>query len=366
MKVFSKGNDPRVWEREVTALQAVDRYNLSHVVGVKAMFTQSSIFHLVLPWAHGGNLIDFWTRHDSYHDRRLVVAPCIRAILVQLVEISRSLAFLHNFSYRHGDLKPENILIFWANENVEDIPGTWMMADFGLAKEHVEATGKRNHMIATSIRGWGTISYKAPEVFRNPNSPTSRLFDIWSMGCIILQFITWLVHGMVGVRKLTQKTISNVGNLASCFWDGDYVSGRWYSMKVHREVIQLILELKEHLKASPALLDLLAVVETGLLVIETPQDPGMGTQQCRTDARGLFKSLQRICQNCQNNPSYWTRSAEVVRWTPTFTQMQGSAVNPQQGMNAHQGMIPQQVINVQQRMNAQQGINAQQRMNVSL
>lgn len=358
MKEFSKGNDPKAWEREANALATVGRWNLSHVVGVKAMFTKASIFYLMLPWADGGNLMDFWKRHDSYQKRRSIAGQSIRGILWQLREISQSLEFLHDFkrngkaSYRHGDLKPENILVFWANETKEDVPGTWKMADFGLAKKHEEVTGERNNMKATSIRGWGTISYKPPEVFSNKNSPTSRLFDIWSMGCIILQLITWLIDGIEGVKKLTRKTTSHLGDMPSCFWDGDYHANQgWSNITVHDEVTKLISELKTGLKASPALLDLLAVVETQLLVIKRPHPGDRGEQQCRTDAHGLLESLQKICRKCQKDRAYWEKSAQVVRWSVTPPQVQHATQNGQQGMNAQQGLIAQKGLNVQQGRN---------------
>lgn len=346
MKEFSKGNDPKEWARAATALGIVGRYNLSYVVDVKAMFTKASIFYLLLPWADGGNLMDFWKRHDSYEKRRVIADQSIRDIIWQLREISRSLEFLHDFkkngkaSYRHGNLKSENILVFWASEKKEDVPGTWKMADFGLAEKHEEATGERNRLNAASIRGrgWGTISYKPPEAFSNTNSPTSRFFDIWSMGCIILQLITWLIRGIDGVKKLTRNTASHRGVLFSFFWDGDYHAKQgWSNITVHDEVTKLIRELKQGLKASPALLDLLAVVETQLLVIKRPHPRRPGEQQCRTDAHGLFESLEKICQKCQQDRAYWAKSAQVVRWSVTPPQMQDATRNAQQGLNAQQG-----------------------------
>lgn len=342
IKRFSMGKDPNAWHRESSALKIAGRVNLPHVVPVEAMFRQDSNFYLMLPWADGKNLMDFWERHDSYDCRCSIARQFICQILDQLEGISKALEFFHDFkgnkkaSYRHGDLKPENILVFWANESPEDVPGTWKMADFGLAKMHETVTGKRHDCTTTSIRGWGTISYRPPETFENQKIATSRRFDIWSMGCIILQLITWLVHGMHGVKELTRRTKRKFGD-HSFFWSGDYSNeGGWYNVTVHNEVTKLIHELRQDLQESPALLDLLAVVETKLLVIKCPVFRTRGKQDVRTDAHGLRECLRRIRQQCQQSPSRWSNSVQVVRQSRSTPPVEGVTRYAQAGMDPHQ------------------------------
>lgn len=69
--------------------------------------------------------------------------------------------------------------------------GTLKLADIGLAKRHVIATQNRGDLTGTR---YGTIQYEAPEAV-SLNAPRSRLYDIWSMCCITLEFIIWLLYG---------------------------------------------------------------------------------------------------------------------------------------------------------------------------
>jgi serine/threonine protein kinase len=96
----------------------------------------------------------------------------------------------HKESIRHGDLKLENILNF--SEGDSSL-GTLKIADMGLAKRHVVATQERD--VLTSTR-YGTVRYEAPETAINIHSQ-SRLYDIWSMGCITLEFVIWNLYGNI-------------------------------------------------------------------------------------------------------------------------------------------------------------------------
>ncbi|KAK1977645.1 heterokaryon incompatibility protein-domain-containing protein [Colletotrichum cereale] len=63
----------------------------------------------------------------------------------------------------------------------------------GLAKRHVVATKDRSCL--TSTRS-ATILYEAPETETAlGNKPRSRQFDIWSMGCIVTEWVIWVLYG---------------------------------------------------------------------------------------------------------------------------------------------------------------------------
>jgi serine/threonine protein kinase len=80
-------------------------------------------------------------------------------------------------------MKPENILRFRDRTRV----GILKIADMGLAKHHAVATYLRPR---TSTR-YGTVRYEPPEVMTHKlaEEGRSRLYDIWSMGCITLELI---------------------------------------------------------------------------------------------------------------------------------------------------------------------------------
>lgn len=270
--------------------------------------------------------MDFWERNND-EKSRLHIAHRLPNIVKQLLGIAYALRELHNFSphgklsYRHGDLKPENILLFCSDNprgsrEPQDIIGTWKISDLGLARPHFEATRDRYGMAATSTRAWGTASYKPPEAAGNPNSPTSRLFDMWSMGCLILQLITWLVFGMDRVVELAKRTAGM--DRPSCFWTGRWTSARgWQDLTIHREVRNLIDELKQHLAGSGALLALLELVEKDLLVTRLPRHRTNERQQCRADAHSLHNSLQIIHERCTKDIRYSSSTGLLIRtWQP--------------------------------------------------
>ncbi|KAI3390842.1 hypothetical protein diail_8545 [Diaporthe ilicicola] len=264
----------RAWKREVKALQRICELRLPHVVDIAAMIAIGKKQYFLFPWANGGNLLDLWKSQDSHHDRSRIASQHIPGMVNQLVGLSGALARLHSFqhgktaSYRHGDLKPQNILIFDSNNH--NCLGVWRMADLGLARYHMAATGDR--LYVTSNSGAGTISYQPPESVKAGAAATSRLYDIWSMGCIILQLITWLVYGIEKIDEITRSTKSPFANDESSYWIASWEAERGYrNIKLHPAVQSHIAQMKHDVRGSRALQDLLSIIEDKLLVVKLPE-----------------------------------------------------------------------------------------------
>lgn len=113
--------------------------------------------------------------------------------LQQMHGLVSAIDTLHGiFKCRHGDLKPQNILCFEKDEKI-----TFKVADFGISKIHDMPTIYRK--VATTNLAF-TASYQGPEieferVDPNDQRPRSRKYDIWSLGCVFLEFSVWLLHG---------------------------------------------------------------------------------------------------------------------------------------------------------------------------
>ena len=96
------------------------------------------------------------------------------------------------FQCRHGDLKPGNILcVTECGEKVLKI------ADFGVSRGHHGQTISRK-LATTSVSP--TSSYQGLEVEferldKTYQRPRSCKYDIWSLGCVFLEFSIWLLHG---------------------------------------------------------------------------------------------------------------------------------------------------------------------------
>lgn len=277
--------------------------------------------YFIFPWAKGGNLWDLWKELDSHEDRSNIARRHIPDIIGQLVGLTGALKTLHDFSngnsgsYRHGDLKPENILVFDTHTQIR--LGTWKLADLGLARYHLEATG--NRINATSNTGAGTISYQPPESALNKARPTSRLYDIWSMGCIILQLITWLVYGTAKIKEITRQTKSP-STSESTYWKAswdDKRPGGFYDIKIHHLITQHMEQLKCDLRGSPALLTLLSIVKDKLLVVKRPLSATKSMPGCRTNAKDLHQSLREIQTAGKPDQAYWI-SESIVKQASTL------------------------------------------------
>lgn len=94
---------------------------------------------------------------------------------------------------RHGDIKPENILWF---ENYEDHLNHrnhlnhLVISDFGLAQFHNAYSKSRVNR--NNING-GTLTYEPPDMLLDHE--ISQKYDIWSLGCVFLEFVSWLLLG---------------------------------------------------------------------------------------------------------------------------------------------------------------------------
>lgn len=168
----------------------------------------------------------------------------------------------------------------------------------GLAKFHEVATRERIH---TTSRN-GTISYEPPDVV--VKGPRSRLYDVWCMGCIILQVAVWLVHGLEGQKEF-MRYIYDIQRGQSSFWvsmnDVPQVNP-----KVTEMMESLSRILKEETK-SPALEALLDIVKSKMLVVRLPPAETEADVQVpsRATANDFRLALETIQDKGQNDEKYW-------------------------------------------------------------
>jgi serine/threonine protein kinase len=104
---------------------------------------------------------------------------------------------------RHGDIKPANVLLF-RDPDVDENMGTLKLTDFGLAEFSAfhSRSYKPKSKVATSP------SYRPPECDLQ-NGVIGRSYDIWTLGCLYLEFITWLLGGWDLVQEFTKKRTSH-------------------------------------------------------------------------------------------------------------------------------------------------------------
>jgi serine/threonine protein kinase len=162
---------------------------------------------MVFPWAES-NLEEYWAAHPAPYSATGHDITRLRWVSDQLLGLARALQKIHQpiatsetdqmVNGRHGDIKPRNMLWFKAeNEGLGNI----VLADFGLAKIHVSRTQSRS--IRSQPLGF-TLAYSPPEIMMEA-SKVSRSADIWSLGCVFLEMVCWILGGPEEVERFSSE-----------------------------------------------------------------------------------------------------------------------------------------------------------------
>lgn len=191
----------------------VDRH--PHLIELLGTFEYQGNYHLIFPWAKF-NLRSYWQRTPKPR----FSSGNLEWFLRQLVGLAAGVSVIHGYhrtqnfipmdnaskddcddfepfdmAYRrHGDIKPENILCF--NQVLEEasprttLAGTLVISDYGSMKRYKTPTVLRS----PSFPCTGTLAYASPGSMSR-SSRSSRADDVWSLGCVYLEFAIWIMSG---------------------------------------------------------------------------------------------------------------------------------------------------------------------------
>lgn len=250
-----------LFDREVSILEKLADFDHNHLVTLSGSFSRGDRHYILFPWANGGNLREFWVKDPRPLNREFMLE-----VLEQLTGLMHALCLMHKEQFRHGDLKPENILIFLENEHEGGI-GTLKISDMGQARCHQYQTSCRSQPTETRI---GTMTYEAPEAVVSINRPRSRLYDVWSMGCIFFEFVVWLLDGPAGLEGLTRDTQNGTGQ--ATFFNIKPGNQGGSQADLHSAVRRRLENFMRHeaWTVDTSLGDLVRVVSNQMLVISLP------------------------------------------------------------------------------------------------
>lgn len=186
-----------------------------HLIRLLMAFKHGRKYYLLFPWA-SGNLKDLWKKDPLPRQS----AEMTRWLFEQSLGMAEGLAKIHHhWSWsrhhrppghthidmtdkdlgRHGDVKPENILCFGMEPCL-------VIADFGLTRFHSSHTGSEittpNNLLGFSR------TYRPPEF--SLDTPVSQKCDIWSLGCLYLEFVTWYLVGYERTRAENPESFSSL------------------------------------------------------------------------------------------------------------------------------------------------------------
>ncbi|KUJ09273.1 kinase-like protein [Mollisia scopiformis] len=291
LKVFSNGDHP-------------------HLIRLLATYEYKGSYFLIFPWAQA-NLRGYWEANPNMKR----TPSSLLWVLRQCRGLSSGLLHIHEYQStsgpfqdinkqehlygRHGDIKPENIL-FLALDGTSVVPeenyGNLALADFGLTEFHNIKTRTRSLTRGTTTRG--TPTYAPPEVALRQK--ISRAYDIWSLGCVFLELISWVVCGTEGLWQFQEGR----GETNS---DGFINDDVFYTIIpkpdrhaiVRTSVQEWMRDLHEKPVASQFVHDFVDLISQSMLVVEPAERSRIGP---------LVGKLQAMIDKAEADPSYLIES----------------------------------------------------------
>ncbi|KAH8896573.1 kinase-like protein [Thozetella sp. PMI_491] len=298
---------------------------------------ESMEFFLMFECAES-NLERFWKRTPASLEEEFPALKggyIARWVAMQCKGLADALATLHslpksqeqsdnNIPTRglHGDIKPANILryINWKDPANPKQPlsaplGVLQLTDFGLSSIHHTDT------VADVKMKVGASPYKPPET--HLVMPISQSLDIWTLGCLYLDFLTWLVMGQEGQEKFVDKRRKHRGlsnDSHPCFFEVFEDKQGWTHVSISRAVLKWAQRLSKSKNTSQFVCDFVRFIVSEMLVIEDkmnlsdPPDPGQPAQaseeappSTRIEAAGLATILKGFIRD---DMSYYTSVAK--------------------------------------------------------
>jgi serine/threonine protein kinase len=260
-------------------------------------------YYLLFDWAEG-DLSNFWERHVCLVGKKehsLWIARQFYGLSVALECIHNERNALkqavsdQNLYGRHGDISPGNILWMLSDQ----APGHMALADFGLGKLHTKLTKSMSYA-ATAAR---TATYRSPE-FDLPREIgiLSAASDIFSLGCVFLEYITWYLLGIdsvetefpelrmeLDVHKFESDTFFSIIQ--------DPISGQ-PKPSLKPKVVNWIKKLQNHEDCSNFISQLLDLIGEKMLHPERDQ---------RIRSNLLTKKMGAMLKTCIDDEAYYLR-----------------------------------------------------------
>lgn len=200
-----------------------------------------------------------------------------------------------------------------------------MIADVGIAKFHADETAKRQAQGKSTTNKYETLRYAPPKTeigTSREGEQTSRRYDSWSLGCILLEFIIWLLRGSDGLLSFDEESHKATPPLET-FW----IEGYNRKPMLHPVVSRWIKkELPKGHKTDTALLELLKIVASKLLIIEV---------NSRIYVSEFCDSLRHIQKKCADDPAYL--------WNGPDNGLTPSRKSPEEGTEEYVGPKSQRV-----------------------
>ncbi|KAI0067922.1 kinase [Artomyces pyxidatus] len=191
------------------SLMAVKEIKFQELAGLPSLYSQIRDELRVMEMLHHPNVVEYYGievhRDKVYIFEEYCQGGSLAALLehgriedegiiqVYTMQMLEGLAYLHSRGIVHRDIKPDNILL--------DHLGVIKYVDFGAAKilARNQRSMQRSRRAPEGGLGGGlgmnnsltgTPMYMSPEVIKNDMRGRYGAMDVWSLGCVVLEFAT--------------------------------------------------------------------------------------------------------------------------------------------------------------------------------
>ncbi|KAF7896065.1 hypothetical protein EAF00_006080 [Botryotinia globosa] len=264
-----------------------------------------------VPYANSSSLPTFNFDSEENSDSNATVP----SILVSSDPASlKAIENSDSLNWRHGDIKPENILRFTTGQQDDEL-GILKLADLGRAQQHQFVTSMR-HTKEKEL--WRTRWYEPPDLEKENHEEAqgkiSRLFDIWSMGCVIFEAVLWLLYGHESHNVFLRANGFPTGEKGvTPYWrkrkDGSY--------ELTEAVTWWMSHILEHdLERDGVIGDLIRLVRDRLLQIHLPSNSDIYEKGYRTNAKDLMRQLGSILACANTDENYLFSGADRTNMSP--------------------------------------------------
>jgi serine/threonine protein kinase len=207
----ASSSSPYRFEEEAKTNQIISPHG--HIVPLLVAFKHRRTSYLLFPWASGGNLNDIWLKYTTNKDelkpgQTFAFWYSLQWLLDECWGLADGLATVHGRPetgsdltslFIHADIKPQNILCFASRDSMKG-PFILKLADFGLSR----MIAPRERLNVDNFPH--TKTYRPPEY--DVGGSANLNYDVWCLGCVFLEFITWVLLGWDGVVDFIESRAS--------------------------------------------------------------------------------------------------------------------------------------------------------------
>ncbi|KAM0208748.1 hypothetical protein ACHAPQ_006939 [Fusarium lateritium] len=302
-----------------------------HLVHLELAYRHGEQCCLVFPWADG-NLKEYWEAHPQGH-RSPINYDDVLWFFKQCSGLALGLRRLHHPSSfartssavnddiqtaedildedqkskfgRHGDMKPENILWF---KNYNDDINHMAICDFGSTE--FNSIYSKSHVDARGVTGYSK-TYQPPDT--RLGSEVSQKIDVWSLGCVFLEFVSWFLLGyQETVQEFPKRRMrphprypENIFAEDRFFaWKTSQHSKRGRTASVNPAVVEWIWKIHRLDSCPKSIHDFLDLIQDQML---------QPIAQNRSDCKIVRIELHTLYKTCRGNKIYATEGYGKVQ-----------------------------------------------------